>query len=154
MFGLWMSMPSPAKVLTAHEREKKKKSLEACLEQRRHFFPGFVVSTDGLLDKATIILLKKLSAFCSHRNGRNPSPNFFRICLCSYEHRHRSELLISVSVFRRAKCAHASRCGETKQVSASSVTSSATLTTDSLAHLEQSLVSDILHEYFVNLNSS
>jgi hypothetical protein len=40
----------PHKVLEAHEREKKKKDLEACLEQRRHFSP-FVASKDGLLGK-------------------------------------------------------------------------------------------------------
>jgi hypothetical protein len=51
----------PDKVLAAHEREKKKKYLGACLEQRRHFSP-FVVSTDGLLGKEAKILLKKLSA--------------------------------------------------------------------------------------------
>ena len=50
----------PLKVLAAHEREKKKKYLGACLEQRRHFSP-FVVSTDGLLGKEAKILLKKLS---------------------------------------------------------------------------------------------
>jgi hypothetical protein len=51
----------PHKVLlAAHEREKKKKYLGACLE-RRHFSP-FVVSTDGLLGKDAKILLKKLSA--------------------------------------------------------------------------------------------
>jgi hypothetical protein len=49
------------KVLAAHEREKKKKYLGACLEQRRHFSP-FVVSTDGLLGKEAKILLRKLSA--------------------------------------------------------------------------------------------
>jgi hypothetical protein len=41
---------TPHKVLEAHEREKKKKYLEACLEQRQHFFP-FVVATNGLLNK-------------------------------------------------------------------------------------------------------
>jgi hypothetical protein len=51
----------PHKVLAAHEREKKKKYLGACLEQRRHFSP-FVVSTDGLLGKEAKMLLKKLSA--------------------------------------------------------------------------------------------
>jgi hypothetical protein len=40
----------PHKVLKAHKREKKKKYLEACLKQRRHFSP-FVASTDGLLGK-------------------------------------------------------------------------------------------------------
>jgi hypothetical protein len=32
------------KVLEAHEREKKKKYLGACLEQRRHFSPFVVVN--------------------------------------------------------------------------------------------------------------
>ena len=49
----------PHKVLAAHEREKKKKYLGACLEQPRHFFP-FVVSINGLLGKEAKILLKKL----------------------------------------------------------------------------------------------
>jgi hypothetical protein len=30
---------NPDKVLATHEREKKKKYLEPCLEQRRHFSP-------------------------------------------------------------------------------------------------------------------
>jgi hypothetical protein len=47
--------------LANHEREKKKKYLEACLGQRRHFTP-FVVSTDSLLGREAKILLKKLSA--------------------------------------------------------------------------------------------
>jgi hypothetical protein len=46
-------------VLEAHEREKKKKHLEACLEQSRHFSP-FVASMDGLLGKESRTLLKKL----------------------------------------------------------------------------------------------
>jgi hypothetical protein len=51
----------PAKVLANHEREQKKKYLEACLGQRRHFTP-FVVSTDDLLGREANKLLKKLSA--------------------------------------------------------------------------------------------
>jgi hypothetical protein len=51
----------PSKVLAAHEREKKRKYLEACLAQRRHFTP-FVVSTESLLGREAKILLKKLSA--------------------------------------------------------------------------------------------
>jgi hypothetical protein len=49
------------KVLAAHEREKKKKHLGACLEQRRHFSP-FVASVDGLLGEEAKILLRKLFA--------------------------------------------------------------------------------------------
>ena len=56
----------PLKVLEAHEREKKKKYLEACLEQRRHFSP-FVASTDGLLGKESRTLLTKLSALLAEK---------------------------------------------------------------------------------------
>jgi hypothetical protein len=51
----------PKKVLEQHEKEKKKKYLQACLAQRRHFTP-FVVSTDGLIGKEAKTLLKKLSS--------------------------------------------------------------------------------------------
>jgi hypothetical protein len=53
-------------VLKAHEREKKKKYLEACLEQLRHFSPS-VASTDGLLGKESRTLLKKLSALLAEK---------------------------------------------------------------------------------------
>ena len=59
----------PAKVLEAHEREKKKKYLEACLAQRRHFTP-FVVSADGLLGKEAKTLLKKLSTLLAAKWGK------------------------------------------------------------------------------------
>jgi hypothetical protein len=49
----------PHKVLATQEREKKK-SLQSCLEQRKHFTP-FVVSTDGLIGRETGELLKRLS---------------------------------------------------------------------------------------------
>jgi hypothetical protein len=52
---------APGKVLAQHKREKKKKYLEPCLEQRWHFTP-FVVSTDGLLGKEAKRLLKHFSA--------------------------------------------------------------------------------------------
>jgi hypothetical protein len=57
------------KVLSAHEREKKKKYLGACLDQRRHFSP-FVVSTDGLLGKEAKILLRKLSAMLAEKREK------------------------------------------------------------------------------------
>jgi hypothetical protein len=56
----------PIKVLATHEREKKRKYLEACLGQRRHFSP-FVVSADGLLGKEAKTLLKKLSALLAEK---------------------------------------------------------------------------------------
>jgi hypothetical protein len=54
------------KVLSAHKREKKKKCLGACLEQRRHF-SHFVVSADGLLGKEAKILLRKLSSMLAEK---------------------------------------------------------------------------------------
>jgi hypothetical protein len=60
----------PAKVLEAHEKEKKKKYLEACLEQRRTFTP-FVVSTDGLIGKEAKTLLKKLSTLLAEKWGKS-----------------------------------------------------------------------------------
>ena len=63
------------KVLAAHERKKKKKYLEACLEKHRHF-SLFVVSTDGLLGKEAKILPKKPSLAGSPKSGRNPTPKF------------------------------------------------------------------------------
>ncbi len=56
----------PAKVLEAHEKEKKRKYLKSCLEQRRHFTP-FVVSTDGLIGKEAQTFLKKLSTLLAEK---------------------------------------------------------------------------------------
>jgi hypothetical protein len=56
----------PAKVLEAYEKEKKRKYLKSCLEQRRHFTP-FAVSTDGLIGKEAKILLKKLSSLLAEK---------------------------------------------------------------------------------------
>jgi hypothetical protein len=53
-------------VLAAHEQEKKKKYLEACLGQRQKFSP-FVVSMNGLFGKEAKTLLKKLSALLSKK---------------------------------------------------------------------------------------
>ena len=50
----------PASIVQSAENEKKKKYLEPCLEQRRHFTP-FVISCEGLLGKEADIFLKHLS---------------------------------------------------------------------------------------------
>jgi hypothetical protein len=48
----------PAKVLTQHEREKKRKYLEpCCLPQRRHFTP-FIVFTDGMLGREATFFIR------------------------------------------------------------------------------------------------
>jgi hypothetical protein len=60
---------NPDKVLESHEKEKRKKYLKPCLDQRRHFSP-FVVSTDGLLGKEAKTLLKKLSCVLSEKWGK------------------------------------------------------------------------------------
>jgi hypothetical protein len=51
----------PDKVLESGEKLKKKKYLEACLEQRRHFTP-FVCSVDGLLGREAQTFAKRLAA--------------------------------------------------------------------------------------------
>jgi hypothetical protein len=51
----------PAKVIVTQEKEKKRKYLKACLEQRRHFTP-FVCSTDGLLGREASTFAKRLAA--------------------------------------------------------------------------------------------
>jgi hypothetical protein len=61
---------TPAKVLDRHEKEKKRKYLQACMDQRRHFFTPFVVSTDGLLGREVTFVLKKLSALLSEKWAR------------------------------------------------------------------------------------
>ena len=51
----------PDKVIATQEKEKKRKYLEACLEQRRHFTP-FVCSTDGLFGREASTFAKRLAA--------------------------------------------------------------------------------------------
>ena len=60
---------NPDKVLAAHEREKKKKYLEPCLEQQRHFSP-YVVSTDGLFSKEAKMVLKRLALMLTEKWGK------------------------------------------------------------------------------------
>eukprot|EP00957_Ditylum_brightwellii_P163881 12476371-Ditylum_brightwellii.AAC.1 len=47
-------------VLEKQEKDKKRKYLQACIDQRRHFSP-FVVSVDGMLGKEAAIVLKRIS---------------------------------------------------------------------------------------------
>jgi hypothetical protein len=44
---------APMKALAAHEREKKRKHLDPCLEQRRHFSP-FIVFTRRFISNAPL----------------------------------------------------------------------------------------------------
>jgi hypothetical protein len=75
------------KVLAAHEREKKRKCLEPCLEQRRHFSP-FVISTDSLIGKEAQTMLKKLSARLAEKLGKPYSLLGMRVHQCLHEHCH------------------------------------------------------------------
>jgi hypothetical protein len=52
---------APAKVLETQEKEKKRKYLEPCLENRQHFTP-FVCSVDGLLGHEAKTFAKHLAA--------------------------------------------------------------------------------------------
>jgi hypothetical protein len=51
---------TPFKVLESQEKEKKRKCLGACLENRRHFTP-FVLSVDGLLGREVKTFAKRLA---------------------------------------------------------------------------------------------
>jgi hypothetical protein len=53
--------PAPAKVLETHGKEKKRKYLGPCLEQRRHFTP-FVCYVDGMLGREATTFSKRLAA--------------------------------------------------------------------------------------------
>ena len=59
----------PHNVLATQEREKKRKYLKACQDQRRHFTP-FVVSCDGLLGKEAQALLRNLAERLSKKTGK------------------------------------------------------------------------------------
>jgi hypothetical protein len=73
----------PDKVLLKHEREKKSKYLNACLDQRRHFTP-FVLSTDGQLGIEAKVLLKRLSALLTDKWDKSYS------VVCGYVSAHMS----------------------------------------------------------------
>jgi hypothetical protein len=60
----------PHKVLATQEREKKK-YLQSCLEQRKHFTP-FVVSTDELIGREAGELLRRLSLRLTDRRWERP----------------------------------------------------------------------------------
>ena len=52
---------TPAKIILKQEREKKKRYLESCLEQRRHFAP-YVVDTYGLLREGAKAFNKRIAS--------------------------------------------------------------------------------------------
>ena len=60
---------NPHRVIESQEREKKKKHLELCLEQRRDFTP-FVVSVDGLFGKEAKAVIRRLASLLSEKWSR------------------------------------------------------------------------------------
>lgn len=50
----------PSSIIKSSENDKKRKYLDACLEQRRHFTP-FVVSCEGLFGKEADFFMKRLA---------------------------------------------------------------------------------------------
>ena len=62
----------PIKVLARQVREKKRKYLTACLEQRRTFTP-FVVSVDGLLGREAQFFIKRLAALRAEKWAKSYS---------------------------------------------------------------------------------
>lgn len=67
----------PTKVLARHEKEKKDKYLEACLERRRHFTP-LVFSVDGLAGEEAKAAAKRAASHLSRKWKRAYSE------LCGY----------------------------------------------------------------------
>jgi hypothetical protein len=67
---------APAKVLKTQEKEKKRKYLEPCLENRHHFTP-FVGSVDDLLGHEAKTFAKRLAAKLAKDVW---------VCHCSFEH--------------------------------------------------------------------
>ena len=61
----------PEAVLS-HEREKKKKYLQASLDQRHHFSP-FVVSCDGVLGNEAKVVLQNLAGRLAKKSGKSYS---------------------------------------------------------------------------------
>ncbi len=74
---------APAKVLESQEKEKKRKYLEPCLENRRHFTP-FVCSVDGLLGREAKTFAKRLAAKLAAKWQQPYSP------MCEYITAHLS----------------------------------------------------------------
>ena len=75
------------KVLAAHEKEKKDRYLEACLERRRQFTP-LVFSVDGLPGAEATAAIKRLSAMLAEKLQREYS------VVCGYV---RSQLQIALA---------------------------------------------------------
>ena len=98
----------PDKVLQSQEREKKKKYLNNCLQQRRTFTP-FVVSSDGLLGREAKSLIKQLSVLLTEKWNKPYSV----VCgiICSR---------ISIAIVRAShQCIRGSRipaCSMSKQI--------------------------------------
>jgi hypothetical protein len=57
----------PHKILAQHKIAKKKKYLEACSEQCRHFTTPFTVSIDGVIGKEARALLRRLLALLADK---------------------------------------------------------------------------------------
>jgi hypothetical protein len=65
-------MKNPHKVIEAAEHLNKKKYLQPCLDQRRHF-TSFIVSVDGLIRKEAETVLKVLAARTTAKAGKTYS---------------------------------------------------------------------------------
>ena len=89
---------SPERALERAEREKKRKYLQACLDNRRHFTP-LVASVDGLLGSEFEAFLKRLAAKVA-RKWESPYSQ-----VCGY-----LRARVSISLLRSAhRCLRGSR---------------------------------------------
>jgi hypothetical protein len=91
-------MKDPIKVLEASECLKKKKILQPCLGQFRHFTP-FIVSVDGLIGKELKTVFKSLAARTATKTGKMYSNDMGCIRAC-----------LSIAIFRATQvCLRGSR---------------------------------------------
>ena len=77
----------PKKVLARHEKEKKDKYLDACVERRRQFTP-LVYSVDGLMGTEARAATKRLASLLANKWKRAYSD------VCGYVHSRQSLALV------------------------------------------------------------
>ena len=103
---------TPEVVLLSHEREKKKKYLQACLDQRRQFSP-FVLSCDRVLgNKAKVVEYYKTLQEASPIYQESP---FHATLLCSASEDHASPLWANIPSGKMEPASACSTFGEQQQ---------------------------------------
>lgn len=103
MISLSAESAKVEKVLEQAEKEKKKKYLKHCQDQRRDFVP-FVVSTNGMIGREGQFFLKRLAAVLANKQKKQYS------YVCGYV-----KAYVSVSIARSVSyCMRGSRVPTSK----------------------------------------